>query len=76
MTTTTSRPLGSRIWAALCAAGRCATANLATDNGWMWAYGLGYPYVGPAAPYGRHGVIGRDHRGSGDTPGRGDAEQP
>ncbi len=53
-TLTTTRPEPaprvSRPWALLCAAGRGITADLATENGWMWAYGLGYPYVGPTAP--------------------------
>jgi hypothetical protein len=49
MSTVATRP-PSRVWAALCAAGRCATAHLATENGWFWSYSLSYPFVPPPYP--------------------------
>ena len=50
LATTRPEPRTSRLWAALCAAGRCVTAHLATDNGWLWSYGLSYPFVPPPYP--------------------------
>ena len=43
----TDMPHWSRV---LRAVGRAVVQNLATDNGWLWAAGLGYPYLGPYPP--------------------------
>lgn len=42
-------PRFARTRRALCAAGRAVVDGLATDNGWCWAYGVWYPYMGPIA---------------------------
>ena len=50
-TPASAQPTGARIRAALRRAGRVVVDDLATENGWCWAYGVWYPYV---APWPRH----------------------
>ncbi len=67
--TALATPRPSRLWTTLCSAGRCITAHLATDNGWLWSYGLSYPFVPPPYPPFRAPEGSRYF-------GRGDDQQP
>ncbi len=46
---TDADPAATPRWSRLRAALRCIARHLATDNGWLWAYGVGYPFPGPYA---------------------------